>query len=181
MPTLLQKVRSGMRAGTALWLAGAGCSDSITRPEPATDAAQDAQAMRLDGGNDAAPGVDASRDANTHVVDAGGDSSSTLQPYLLSALDCIGRDGGTWCCQRASCSVFEGACPAADALPPDLATGSPECDITGPFAPNPEDLNAAPGNCCYIIGYVAIDGRPLLVEESLLVAAIVIRADWTLG
>ncbi len=144
MPTLLQRVRSGIRAGTALWIASAGCSDSMTRPEPTSD--------------------------------AGVDSATTLQPYPLSAVGCDVPDAGPLCCLFAEC--LAGPCPPAATLPEGALNGSLACGISGPFAPNPDDLSAAAGNCCYIVGNQVIDGRPLFVEKDMLVAPVVIRADW---
>lgn len=165
MHTLLQKVRAGVRAGTALWIAGAGCSDSMTRPEPTTDAGHDAQTMLLDGGSDAAQVVDASRDANApdaHVIDDAGHDAGGLQPYPLSALGCNVPDAVPLCCLSATCVNAAGPCEPVEVLTPLGLNGSLACGIAGPFAPNPEDLN---------------DGRPLFVDHDMLVASIVLRRD----
>lgn len=188
MRTLLNKVQLGITTGAALWLGGAGCSEATVRPA-LPDADTDAQMMTSDAGRDsgrdAIVSVDAASDASVGVdgaiADAGRDAA-TLQPYSLDDLVCGGMDAGTFCCFYATCvEVANTPCPAATdpALP--FQPFDLTCGVTGPFAPNPEDVNATPGNCCYVTGSQAAVGRPLLVEHAMIVAAVVKRSDWLLG
>jgi len=57
----------------------------------------------------------------------------------------------------------------------------PTCGATGPFAPNPEDPNLQPGNCCYVTGSSVVEGRPLFVDSDALVAPVFLRRDWLLA
>ncbi len=50
-------------------------------------------------------------------------------------------------------------------------------DVDGPYAAlSPND----DGTCCYLVGTIGCDGRPLLVEGAARVAPITRRRDWLL-
>lgn len=184
MRTLLHKVQSGIATGAAFWLAGAGCASAVRRPDP-QDAAGDANMTVSDAANDANVSADAADDAvvtiDGGITDSGHDAGA-LQPYPLSALACDNFDAGTFCCYWANCVVIANApCPAVTDPTLPFQPVDLTCGVTGPFAPNPEDPAAPVGNCCYVTGSQAAVGRPLFVANVMLVAPVVIRADWFVG
>ncbi|MCA9639310.1 MAG: hypothetical protein H6718_14550 [Polyangiaceae bacterium] len=126
--------------------------------------------------------VDAGMDAR---ADSGFDAGN-LQPYPTE-LTCFGPeyDGGYYgqCCEQVVCGTpSAGTCPdPADVtytefpgLPP--GSGSCECgERSGPHAPR----EAGEGACCYVVGGIACEGRPLLVDGTARHAPVVSRRDWS--
>lgn len=188
MQTLLKRLQFGIGSGAALWAASAGCSTALDPYAPVADADVDANRMQSDAARDAtipdrdaALVPDAARDSAVRVPDAG----EGLRPYPLSALGCNwGSDAGVaaGCCHSVQCYVLEGRCPAIDDpnLPYPNISGEPGCESSGPYAPNPADPAEwiPDGDCCYIIGSFAVEGRPLFVADQLIVAAVITRSDW---
>lgn len=105
------------------------------------------------------------------------DGGLNLTPYALDDLSCDSSDAGTFCCYYAQCFVGLDDCVAPeDRVEPIPSSG---CEVTGPFAPNPEDPNVQPGDCCYIAGSQAVVGRPLFDADAWLLAPVVARRDWS--
>jgi hypothetical protein len=50
--------------------------------------------------------------------------------------------------------------------------------LKGPYAPNPNGTLVTPGSCCYLVGSITCEGRPLSVADAAIVAPIVPRGDW---
>jgi hypothetical protein len=68
---------------------------------------------------------------------------------------------------------------APSALGRSYGSGSCLCaPIAGPYAANPSDTPASAGSCCYLIGAIGCDGRPLLVDGRALTSELELRADW---
>lgn len=109
--------------------------------------------------------------------DASTDGALMLTPYSLDNLSCDSSDAGTFCCYSAQCFVGLDDCVAPEDRAEPIPTSG--CDVTGPFAPNPEDLNAQAGDCCYIVGSQAAVGRPLFDADAWLLAPVVARSDWS--
>lgn len=146
------------------------------------------------GGNtEAGASADAGRDAamkdvaTDAVVDVASDATDAapLVPYPDN-LGCSGPvyDSGYYgqCCTEALCGQADGGvCPPADSVMywlPGYPPGSGTCtcggSATGPFAPR----TASEGPCCYVVGSIECDGRPLLVAGRPRLAPVVERADW---
>ena len=101
-------------------------------------------------------------------------------------------DGGYagQCCISAHCYTPDaGACLAADQRPPiPLPPGSGSCGcspegvgrstLKGPYAPNPDGMPFPDGSCCYLVGAIGCEGRPLVVEGTAIVAPLAARDDW---
>lgn len=134
---------------------GGSAADPNQNPsDAATDATGDAP---TDGGRDS--GMDAPAEGGLPTV-----------PYP-ETLECRGPtyDGGYWgrCCDRALCREPEnGTCPPPErayeipGFPP--GSGSCECEpARGPFAPRSPATEAA---CCYLVGSIGCEGRPLRVR-----------------
>jgi hypothetical protein len=120
-----------------------------------------------------------------------------LEPYASADLGCWGPDhAGPFnfgqCCVTAQCytpSAGDDCAAAADRLQSTgfpSVTGKCACNvgpgatglIAGPFAPNPQDTPASPGECCYLTGAISCTGRPLTVEGRAVIAALELRCDW---
>ncbi|WP_437598264.1 hypothetical protein [Sorangium sp. So ce590] len=112
------------------------------------------------------------------------DASAPLDPYPDPT--CVGpeHDGGYYgrCCYEVHCAApVDGACPAASEAAPhldDLPPGSGTCmcdgggeggaeAIQGPYA---NRTASAPASCCYLVGAISCEGRPLLVRGEPRVA-----------
>jgi hypothetical protein len=104
--------------------------------------------------------------------------SGTLSPIPSGLDSCHGPswDGGYHgqCCNRVQCI----ACGQSPQLPPGSGTcscalqeGSSKV-VDGPFA------GANAGECCFVVGTIYCDGRPLLVEGEAVTAPVVSRSDW---
>jgi hypothetical protein len=120
--------------------------------------------------------------------------SSALEPYPLDALGCFGPilDGGYkgQCCTTARCYTPDaGTCVGPQAGPPiPLPPGSGSCGclttddansaVRGPYAPNSEGMASPEGSCCYLVGSIGCEGRPLIVNERPVVAPLALRSDW---
>lgn len=175
MTSLSRRLREALVQGAALASAGvyAGCASSAPQT---TDAASDASSP-IDA---AMIGLDATK----------------LEPYPIDRIDCYGEDHQEGfgfhgrCCVRAQCySPGAPSCPrdpgsAVPGYPP--GSGSCGCAATagqtvtaqGPYAPNPEHTPEHEGACCYLVASISCDGRPLIVDDSLVVAPIAVRSDW---
>lgn len=166
MRSLLDRIQTGIGAGAALatGIAGVGCASSELRPFAKYDAGADATVQPSDSGTDAVTHVDAG-----HLVS-----------YPLEGL---GWDPNTSCEYWPECYVRVGGRPCGEVDDPNLPLSLysyGECEATGPFAPNPLDTMYAPvGDCCYINASLILEGRPLLVAQTIVVAAVHARADWT--
>jgi len=119
--------------------------------------------------------------------------------YPLELLGCGGtnheNDSGYdgQCCYEALC--YESAeCLPADSgelrplllgFPP--GSGSCLCSfgerdaVSGPFAPNRDDPELPGGSCCYLVGGIACEGRPLLIQGVPRIAPVIARKDWGLA
>ena len=122
---------------------------------------------------------------------AAGDANQPLDPYPTTGLGCSGPDydGGYYgqCCAEALCYTPENGddCVDPNDAPNKLGTfyGSGSClcggtGIEGPFAANPTHEPEKPGTCCYVISSITCEGRPLLVDGSPLISALMQRCDW---
>ena len=118
----------------------------------------------------------------TAVGCADGDAPIDANAYPLDALACSGPtyDNGYYgqCCVAVQCYSASVCLPGNDPglrqhiyVPP----GSGECGCTnaegyghldGPFGPNEADADAPEGNCCYLVGAIVCEGRPLNVEGA---------------
>jgi hypothetical protein len=126
--------------------------------------------------------------------EAGSAGGGSGLEYSLDSLGCKGQEkaGGFYgqCCFKALCYESD-ECLPADAVelrenlsgfPP--GSGSCVCEVadqpalTGPFAPNPADPEMTSGNCCYVVGGIGCEGRPLLIHGVPRVARVVLRSDW---
>lgn len=175
MPTLLRRIQIGIGAGTALAMSSAGCSSSIQRTDASVDASSSDTGL-------ADTGLADTGLADTGLDDAAVDSGGGLQPYPL-ALGCRVAEDGSDCCRAVQCLAGPDNCVA-----PELRVNPPpawaqSCGVTGPFAPNPDDPNMPfrPERCCYVVGFVVVEGRPVFLEERSLVAPVVTRSDWAVG
>lgn len=168
MSTLLKRLQLAIGTGAALCAPTVACNDATVKSDA---------------------GRDASSDAST--TDAG--------TYELTQLGCSGPfyDGGYYgqCCVDALCyTPTASACMAADdpllrstlvGFPP--GSGSCSCAelgaeaVSGPYAPNPSNPDEPDGSCCYLVGSISCEGRPLCVEGEQVVAAVVVRNDWSIG
>ncbi|MFZ5897430.1 MAG: hypothetical protein ACOY0T_40630 [Myxococcota bacterium] len=123
--------------------------------------------------------------------------TSALQPYSTSRIRCSDMSGSSGqtgaCCIDAQCyePPVGADCVAADDVKLDtllqqFPPGSGTCTcylddepmVSGPYAPNPAGKPLTTGNCCYLVGAMECEGRPLVVEGSWRVAARVRRSDW---
>ena len=158
MSRLLKRIQVAIGAGAALCAPLAGCKDKPMHPQ--------------------------GTDAGT---------------YELDQLGCFGpvHDGGYFgqCCVDALCyTPTSGACLAQD--DPTLAQqlvgfppGSGSCgcatmtgpSVVGPYNTNPANPEESDGTCCYLVGSISCEGRPLCVDGHALTAAVVVRGDWLLG
>jgi hypothetical protein len=176
-----------IKQGAALAAIGtvAGCAGksqhSIADDGPAT-------------GGSTALGGTGSSGAGGSDTRGGSGGASELSPYRLEDLGCYGpvHDGGYMgqCCVSARCYTPDaGACLLPEQAPPiPLPPGSGTCGceasesvahtVSGPFAPNPEGMASPNGSCCYLVGSIGCEGRPLLVEGVAVVAPLVRRNDW---
>lgn len=134
---------------------------------------------------------------------AGGETSGgngpgpgALEPYPLEQIRCEGPtlDGGYFgqCCFRAHCYTPEagGACVPATSdelytLLPAYPPGSGTCGCmteefptTGPFAARDGATPASAGTCCYVLGAIGCEGRPLLDAGAPVLAPVFRRGDW---
>ncbi|WP_437875771.1 hypothetical protein [Sorangium sp. So ce513] len=126
------------------------------------------------------------------------DASAPMEPYPEPT--CVGpsHDGGYYgqCCYKVHCAApVDGACPAAVEAKPHLqglppGSGACMCDgtgeggagsIQGPYA----NRDASdPASCCYLVGHIVCEGRPLLVGGEPRVAPLShapsawSRTDW---
>jgi hypothetical protein len=129
----------------------------------------------------------------------GGGGPATLPPFDPSRLVCFGEDYGQdasgylgQCCYKALCyePAHGAACvPANDTgvlglLAYPLGSGECGCSdqthagVVGPFAPNPASPSEGTGGCCYLVGVIQCEGRPLRVDGAAVVAGVVRRQDW---
>ncbi|WP_437795147.1 hypothetical protein [Sorangium sp. So ce693] len=140
----------------------------------------------------AASGVSSSSSSTGGVTSGAGgggevdppDASAPLDPYPDPT--CVGpfHDGGYYgqCCYEVHCTApVGGACPAATEAAPhldDLPPGSGTCTcsaegegaagwIQGPYA---NRTASDPASCCYLVGSISCEGRPLLVRGEPRVA-----------
>ncbi|HET9956165.1 MAG TPA: hypothetical protein VFQ61_16775 [Polyangiaceae bacterium] len=131
---------------------------------------------------------------------ATGGATSKPEPTPLpeSELGCYGTiygDGFGYhgqCCFTQRCYTPEAGkdCAAPDAVYEtdlSLPAGSGTCGcgpeghkpISGPYAYNPAVETDGTGSCCYVVGSIGCDGRPLIVEGEALLAGLVSRSDWS--
>lgn len=175
MNPVLRRLLHAAEWGSALAVA-ASCGGASDSDSSAVDAATDAVA-ELDAAPDVPAAIDAAPDAKP----------PPLLPYPEPTCSgpIYGEDGGFGyhgqCCELALCTQLDaGACPPAHQMVHKLpgyppGSGSCECSpIHGPYAPHA----AAEGPCCYLVGSIGCDGRPLLVAGQPRVAPVVGRADW---
>ncbi len=128
-----------------------------------------------------------------------GEKGESADEYPLSLLGCGGENyGGGFgfhgqCCFKALCYASAECLPADS---PELSQrlqdagfppGSGRCtcqrdgqpSVSGPFSRNDGDPNASGnGNCCYVVGGIGCDGRPLMIQGEARVAPVIARSDW---
>lgn len=131
-------------------------------------------------------GADAATDAVTDVIADVTADTTALAPYPDQNLGCFGpiHDSGYYgqCCYKVTCGdQVDGACPPvseARAYISGFPSGSGTCacgdPASGPYAPR----SASEGPCCYVVGIISCDGRPLLVGGVPRLAPLIARADW---
>ncbi|WP_437678937.1 hypothetical protein [Sorangium sp. So ce131] len=96
------------------------------------------------------------------------DGSPPLEPYPDPV--CFGpefNDGYYGrCCDEVHCTApVDGACPAAaSVLLSDLPPGSGTCQCEDPRGPYASRTQGDPESCCYLVGSISCDGRPLLIR-----------------
>lgn len=131
---------------------------------------------------DAGGGGDPSTNSDPPTDEAGNQLESTPEGTCHGPVydDDFGYHGQ--CCDEPHCiAPSAGVCPgAAAAVITDAPPGSGECECgerQGPYL-NPD---AASGeSCCYLLGSIGCDGRPLLVEGAPRLAAVVpCRGPWS--
>jgi hypothetical protein len=104
------------------------------------------------------------------------------------------QDGGYYgqCCVSPHCyTPTSGACAPADevsSLLPEFPPGSGSCScipevgeglaVVGPYRGRPEVTPVSTGECCYLVGSISCEGRPLLIAGVPRVAGLRKRADW---
>ncbi len=96
------------------------------------------------------------------------------------------------CCVSPHCyTPASGVCAPANevsALLPEFPPGSGSCScvpeagegqaVVGPYHGRPEITPVSAGECCYLVGSISCEGRPLLVAGVPRVATVGARADW---
>jgi hypothetical protein len=131
------------------------------------------------------------------TISQGGVASAwSGEEYSLELIGCGGENGGGFgfhgqCCYTALCYESVECLPADSLELPQKLQGFPPgsgrctCSldgreiVSGPFSPNPEDPKVpSSGNCCYVVGGIGCDGRPLMIDGMARVAPVVVRSDW---
>ena len=137
------------------------------------------------------PGTAVDADLPTDAADAG-QTIEGLPPLPSNMFVCTGEIFGPGqgysgqCCEHLVCrQPVEGVCPTGN---DGKFYGSGNClcggdhPIQGPFAVDPADPITADarmaGPCCYVTNSIVCTGRPLHIDESARVAAVVGRSDW---
>jgi hypothetical protein len=104
------------------------------------------------------------------------------------------QDGGYYgqCCVSPHCyTPSSGDCAAADevsSLLPEFPPGSGSCNcipeegeglgVVGPYRSRTGVTPVSAGECCYLVGSISCEGRPLLIAGVARVAGLRHRADW---
>lgn len=138
--------------------------------------------------------------AGTGNVASGGGPAVSLP--LLPSNDypaCSGpeHDGGYYgqCCVSPHCYTpsYGDCAPADEAQPflPKFPPGSGDCAcipevgegqaVVGPYRARPDVTPESAGDCCYLVGSISCEGRPLLIAGVARVARLRPRADWARG
>jgi hypothetical protein len=194
MTRMLERLEWAMGRGVLLSAALSACSAEDVTPgpggggEPAATAGSGGTTTEVGGGG-----------TTTEVGGSGGEGaiSNDLPEYPARMYPtCSGPsygDGGQpsgyegQCCVEPLCFTPEsGECPAADKVGwqelPGFPPGSGSCGcspVEGPFAPRAEHDASSTGRCCYLVGSIGCEGRPLLVAGVPRVAGGTRRADWS--
>ncbi|WP_438016012.1 hypothetical protein WMF18_34975 [Sorangium sp. So ce315] len=191
MRTFLLRILVASQWGASLALAS-GCGPQIESGSSSNppDGTTSASSSNPPDGTTAGPGGGGETDPP--------DASAPMDPYPDPT--CVGpfHDGGYYgqCCYEVHCAApVDGACPAVAEAKPHLqglppGSGSCMCDgdgeggagsIQGPYA----NRDASdPASCCYLVGHIACEGRPLLVGGEPRVAPLSrapsawSRTDW---
>lgn len=159
MRPFLQRILAASHWGASLVLA-AGCGSSIS------------------GGNGGSGGSGGST-STTGTIPDGGTAVGDLDPLPTPA--CMGPfyDGGYYgqCCDEIVCNApTDGFCLAPDDARPTLSglppgSGSCECaDLRGPYEGG---ADAGDKSCCYLVGSISCEGRPLTVEGEIRLAGVI--------
>jgi hypothetical protein len=163
MRVFLQRLLIASQWGASLALA-AGCGGDIEQqPPPADGGPSDA------GATDADPGI----------TDAGPLPEAGCQGPIYDG------DGGGYfgqCCDQMHCTArVNGACPSAkDAMLTNLPPGSGTCMCTAIRGPYENPDPAAADACCYLVGSISCEGRPLLVGGAPRLADVIDGpSDWS--
>lgn len=186
MSSLLDRLVRATHWGGALALV-AGCSGAASSSSEPYSVASDATA---DGSEDPdASGLADAADADDAATDAPSDAHEDAGPLPEVPYPdptCYGPvyDGGYFhgqCCEKVNCvEPVNGDCPLGSEVVKtqmtSLPAGACHCneEAKGPFAPRGPGESA----CCYLIGVIPCDGRPLIVNEVMRLAALVARNDW---
>lgn len=169
MRAFLQRLLVATQWGAGL-VAVAACSSSINSGQ---------------GGGGSATATDAGADAAT------GTAPGDLQPLPDGVCSGPIYDAGFGyhgqCCEEIVCTdPLSGLCPgptdARPALQGKLPPGSGSCEcspLRGPFAASAASTGGA---CCYLVGSIGCDGRPLIVDGRLCLADVLAgKSAWSEG
>jgi hypothetical protein len=166
MRAFLQRILLASQWGASLVLV-AGCGSNVS------------------GSGGSGGGTGGTTTGTTGPVPDGGVAVGNLDPLPTPVCSGPVYDGGYYgqCCEIVLCEPpTDGACSAADVAHTTLAglpPGSGECEcspIRGPYA-GTADGGAA--TCCYLVGSISCEGRPLLVAgEARLAEVIAAPSAW---
>ncbi|WP_437277134.1 hypothetical protein WME90_38750 [Sorangium sp. So ce375] len=195
MRTFLRRILVASQWGASLAVVcGSGCGTHVESGASATSSEggtseSSSSSSSPEGATSGVGSGSSSSGGATSAAGGGGevdppDASAPLDPYPDPT--CVGpfHDGGYYgqCCYEVHCTApVGGACPAASEAPPhiqDLPPGSGTCTcsadgeggvgwIQGPYA---NRTASDPASCCYLVGSIACEGRPLLVRGEPRVA-----------
>jgi len=79
------------------------------------------------------------------------------------------------------CQAIEGPLVRSLTPPGSGSCGCGDADhpaVAGPYARNASVPASSEGSCCYLIGSIGCEGRPLRVDGQVLLAPVVVRGDW---
>lgn len=140
------------------------------------------------GASSTTTGGTATGGGGTTTTDMTTPSTSTLTSPPWQELEptptptCVGPDYGNGpgyygqCCYEVHCSLpeLDGVCldPKSATLT-DLPPGSGECECEMRLGPFQNTNTADSQKCCYLVGSIACDGRPLMIEGEARLADVV--------
>ncbi|MEZ4302501.1 MAG: hypothetical protein R3B70_46665, partial [Polyangiaceae bacterium] len=119
---------------------------------------------------------------NEVIVDSDGNTLETTPDgtcYGETYSDSFGFHGQ--CCDEEHCiAPVDGSCPSAqEAVITDAPPGSGECECDERKGPYANSDAASAESCCYLLGSIGCDGRPLLVDNAPRLAPVMpCRGPW---